>query len=314
MIALARSIDLPTRVVTIATILLLAVAGMSLPQFLSSVYLLQQLHTAAFLGIVAAGAMLTILIGHIDLSVPWTLTAAATFSTAYVSATGDGAIGELGVAIGLGIGAFIGLVNGLGVALLRIPSMIWTLATDTIARGACVYYAGQFIVRSQPTWLMRWGGQSKLFGIFPVTVLVWVILSLLVVVVLRRSLFGRYAYPTGANEAAAFLSGIPTKGVIVAAFVFSGMCSALAGLLLAGYANQAYQNMGEPYLLPAIAAVVLGGTSISGGKDYYSGTVAGVLLITLVGSILSVLQVPEAVRQISFGLIILSMLLCYSRR
>lgn len=314
MIALARSIDLPTRVVTIATILLLAVAGMSLPQFLSSVYLLQQLHTAAFLGIVAAGAMLTILIGHIDLSVPWTLTAAATFSTAYVSATGDGAIGELGVAIGLGIGAFIGLVNGLGVALLRIPSMIWTLATDTIARGACVYYAGQFIVRSQPTWLMRWGGQSKLFGIFPVTVLVWVILSLLVVVVLRRSLFGRYAYPTGANEAAAFLSGIPTKGVIVAAFVFSGMCSALAGLLLAGYANQAYQNMGEPYLLPAIAAVVLGGTSISGGKGNYSGTVAGVLLITLVGSILSVLQVPEAVRQISFGLIILSMLLCYSRR
>src|SRR5260370_30119404 len=113
-------------------------------------------------------------------------------------------------------------------------------------------------------------------------VVLWGALSLIITVLLRRTLFGRYIYPVGTNETAAYLSGVPTRRVVVAAFVLSGMCSALAGLMLAGYANQAYQNMGEPYLLPGIAAVVLGGTSIDGGRGRYSGTVAGVLLITLV--------------------------------
>lgn len=314
MTALARSIDAPTRTVFASTALLLIVAGVCLPQFFSSAYLLQQLHTAAFLGIVAAGAMLVILLGHIDLSVPWTMTAAATFSTAYVSAAGGGLPGEVGVLVGLVIGASVGLINGVGVAVLRIPSMIWTLAVDTMARGACVYYAGQYVVKSQPALLMQWAGQGKLFGTVPVAVVLWGLLSILVALALKKSLFGRYLYPIGASETVAYLSGVPTRRVIVAAFVASGMCSALAGMVLAGYANQAYQNMGEPYLLPGIAAVVLGGTSIAGGKGNYAGTVAGVLLITLVGSILSVLQVPEAARQITYGLIILAMLAFYSRR
>jgi ribose transport system permease protein len=314
MTAIVGSPNAPARIVFISTLLLLIVTGLYLPQFFSARYLLQQLHTAAFLGIVAAGAMLVILLGHIDLSVPWTMTVAATFSTAFVSAMGNGGIGELGVVLGLGIGAAMGLINGLGVAVLRIPSMIWTLAVDTIARGICVYYTGQYIVKSQPDSLMLWAGQGKLFDSVSMTVVLWGAISLIITVLLRRTLFGRYIYPVGTNETAAYLSGLPTRRVVVAAFVASGMCSALAGLTLAGYANQAYQNMGEPYLLPGIAAVVLGGTSIDGGRGRYSGTVAGVLLITLVGSILSVLQVPEAIRQIIYGLIILAMLSFYSRR
>ena len=93
----------------------------------------------------------------------------------------------------------------------------------------------------------------------------------------------------------------------------SGLCSAAAGILLAGYSNKAFQGMGTPYLLPAIAAVVLGGTSILGGRGSYLGTVAGVILITLLQSILSVMQMPEAGRQIVYGVVIVAMLLLYGR-
>ena len=95
--------------------------------------------------------------------------------------------------------------------------------------------------------------------------------------------------------------------------MIAGICSAISGMLLAGYANQAYQAMGDPYLLPAIAAVVIGGTNILGGKGTVTGTVVGVILISLIGSMLSVMQMPEAGRQIIYGLVIIMMLLIYGR-
>ena len=101
--------------------------------------------------------------------------------------------------------------------------------------------------------------------------------------------------------------------ILIAAFIASGACSAFAGALLAGYAGKAYQAMGDPYLLPAIAAVVLGGTSILGGSGSYPGTVAGVILITVLESIFSVVQIPEAARQIIYGAIIIGMMLVYGR-
>ncbi|SIT49863.1 putative ABC transporter permease protein YphD (fragment) [Paraburkholderia piptadeniae] len=118
----------------------------------------------------------------------------------------------------------------------------------------------------------------------------------------------------GSGEKAAYLSGIDTRRVILAAFVLSGLCSAVAGIMLAGYAGQAYQRMGDPYLLPGIAAVVVGGTSILGGKGSYGGTIAGVLVITLVSSMLSLMHVPEAIKQICYGGLIVGMVCLYSTR
>ena len=115
------------------------------------------------------------------------------------------------------------------------------------------------------------------------------------------------------RERAAYLSGINTRRVILIAFTLAGALSALGGVLLAGYAAKAAQSMGDAYLLPAIAAVVLGGTSILGGRGSYLGTVAGVLLITLLQSILSVMQIPEYGRQIIYGVVIILMLLAYGR-
>ena len=117
----------------------------------------------------------------------------------------------------------------------------------------------------------------------------------------------------GTRERAAYLSGIRTRPVIIGAFVLSSVFAALAGVLLAGYSAKAYQGMGNAYLLPAIAAVVLVGTNVLGGSGRYIGTLIGVVLIVLLNSVLSIMPMPEAVRQIIYGVVIISMLLIYGR-
>jgi ribose transport system permease protein len=267
-------------------------------------YLLQQLQVGSFLGIVAAGMMLVILLGHIDLSVPWTLTAAAMMATAYGGANA--------IPVGIGVGLVVGLVNGLGAAYLRVPSMIFTLGMNAVLRGLMVAHTGGFAPQTAATSAMQYLAVQRIAGI-PVALLVWLAVSALVVVILRRTAFGRAIYAIGNRERAAYLSGINTNVVITLAFALSGMAAALAGVLLAGYSNKAYQGMGDAYLLPAIAAVVIGGTNILGGRGRYLGTLVGVILIVLLNSVLSIMQMPEAGRQIIYGLVIISMLLVYGR-
>lgn len=271
---------------------------------LSVNYLLTQLQTGAFLGIVAAGMMVVILLGHIDLSVPWTMTAAA------IMATSIG--GTAAIPVGLAVGIAVGLFNGLGVAYLRIPSMIFTLGTDCVMRGLMVAHTGGFAPSTQATPAMRFLGAGQVFGV-PMAVVTWAVVGAIIATVLARTAFGRSVYATGNRESAAYLSGIRTRLVIIGAFVTAGLCSATAGLLLAGYSNKAFQGMGNSYLLPAIAAVVLGGTHILGGRGRFAGTVVGVVLIVILNSILSIMQMPDAGRQVIYGLVIIGMLLVYGR-
>ncbi len=290
-------------ILAIGTAYTLATQGTA--SFLSPVYLIQQLQVGAFLGIVAAGAMLVILLGHIDLSIPWTLTAGAMLG----SAIG----GPYAIPVGLAVGMAVGLVNGLGVAYLRVPSMIFTLGVNAVMRGFMVMLTGGYAPQSTATPLMSYLATGHVLGI-PMPLIVWAVLSVLVVLLLQRTSLGRYIYAIGNRERAAYLSGINTRMVIILAFVISGACSALAGVLLAGYSSKAYQGMGDPYLLPAIAAVVIGGTNILGGRGRYLGTVVGTILIVLLTSVLSVMQMPEAGRQIIYGLVIILMLLVYGRQ
>lgn len=271
---------------------------------LSQNYLLQQLQTGAFLGLCAAGMMIVILLGHIDLSIPWTLNAAAMMATTVG--------GEWAIPTGIAVGVIIGLANGFGVAYLRIPSMIFTLGVDSVMRGLMVAHTGGFAPQTDATPLMRFLAAEKVMGI-PVAIFVWAAVSVVVAVILTRTGFGRSIYATGSREGAAYLSGIRTKWVIVGAFVCSGVCAAMAGILLAGYSTQAYQGMGNAFLLPAIASVVLGGTHILGGRGRYLGTLVGVILIVFLNSVLSIMQMPEAYRQIIYGAVIIGMLLVYGR-
>jgi ribose transport system permease protein len=267
-------------------------------------YLLQQLQVGSFLGIVAAGMMIVILLGHIDLSVPWTVAAGAMMATAVG--------GPWAIPIGLAVGLLVGLVNGLGVAYLRVPSMIFTLGVNAVMRGLMVAHTGGFAPQTAATPLMQYLAVGRIASV-PVALVVWLAISGLVVVLLTRTTFGRAVYAIGNRERAAYLSGINTNRVILLAFVLCGMASALAGVLLAGYSNKAYQGMGDAYLLPAIAAVVIGGTNILGGRGRYLGTFIGVILIVLLNSVLSIMQMPEAGRQIIYGLVIIAMLLVYGR-
>ncbi|AWI60012.1 ABC transporter permease [Sinorhizobium fredii] len=292
-------------------LLLLLLGSLYSSNFLSPDYLLQQLKVASFLGVVAAGMMIVILLGHIDLSVPWVMTMGAMMACA---AAGFGTTGSL-VAIPIGVlcGMAFGLLNGFGVAYLRIPSMIVTLASNVVAQGLMVVYTGGFSPQDSAPPAIRWLATGTLVPGVPNAILVWLAVSAAMVFLLTRTAFGRAVYGIGNSERAAFLSGVGTRRVIMIAFVFSGGLSAFGGVLLAGYASKAAQAMGDAYLLPSIAAVVLGGTSILGGRGSYLGTVAGVILITLLQSILSVMQMPEAGRQIVYGVVIIVMLLLYGR-
>lgn len=292
-------------------VILLLVGSLYSRSFLSPEYLLQQLKVASFLGVVATGMMLVILLGQIDLSVPWAV------ATGAMMACAAAAYGPVGVALaipfGILCGVAIGVVNGIGVAYLRIPSMIITLATNAVAQGLMVVYTGGFSPQDSATAAMRYLATGFAVPAVPNAVIIWALIGAAMVFVLTRTSFGRAVYGIGNRERAAYLSGIDTRRVVMIAFAVSGGLSAFGGVLLAGYASKAAQSMGDAYLLPSIAAVVLGGTSILGGRGSYLGTVAGVILITLLQSILSVMQMPEAGRQIIYGVVIVAMLLLYGR-
>ena len=230
--------------------------------------------------------------------------AAASFGTAGVI---------LAVPFGILCGVALGLINGIGVAYLRIPSMIITLATNAVAQGLMVVYSGGFSPKDSASAPMRYLATGFTIPGVPNAVIMWAIVGAATIFLLSRTTFGRSIYGIGNRERAAYLSGINTRRIVMITFAISGGLSAFGGVLLAGYGGKAAQSMGDAYLLPSIAAVVLGGTSILGGSGSYLGTVAGVILITLLQSILSVVQMPEYGRQIIYGVVIIGMLMLYGR-
>jgi ribose transport system permease protein len=273
--AALRRIDPAAATAFAMIIVLLLLGSLYSSNFLSVGYLLQQLKVASFLGVIATGMFIVILLGQIDLSAPWLVATGGMMSAA---ATGYGHAGAIfAIPFGVACGVALGFVNGIGVAYLRIPSMIITLATNAVAQGLMVVHTGGFSPQDSASPAMR------------------------------------FIYAIGNRERAVYLSGVDSRRVVMFAFAISGGLSAFGGVLLAGYASKAAQAMGDPYLLPSIAAVVLGGASILGGRGSYLGTVAGVILITLLQSILSVMQMPEAGRQVIYGVVIVAMLLLYGR-
>jgi ribose transport system permease protein len=292
-------------------VLLLMLGSLYSSSFLSPDYLLQQLKVASFLGVIATGMMLVILLGQIDLSVPWVVAVGGMMSTA---ATGWGPTGEaLAIPFGILCGVALGLVNGFGVAYLRLPSMIITLAVNAVAQGLMVVHTGGFSPQDSSSAAMRFIATGHTLLGIPNALIVWAAVGGATVFLLTRTTFGRAIYGIGNRERAAYLSGVRTQCVVLVTFAVAGGLSAFGGILLAGYASKAAQAMGDAYLLPSIAAVVLGGASILGGRGKYIGTVAGVILITLLQSILSVIQMEEAGRQIIYGVVIIAMLLLYGR-
>ena len=207
--------------------------------------------------------------------------------------------------------------GGVKIPSFRRPATSAWQAARLVLSGAKRSFGSQRCGLSAGRVEKGWVGLASspgtvLFGI-PNALIVWAFIGAGAVFVLNRTTFGRAVYAIGNRERAAYLSGIGTQRVVMIAFAIAGGLSAFGGILLAGYSSKAAQAMGDPYLLPSIAAVVLGGTSILGGRGSYIGTVAGVILITLLQSILSVMQMEEFGRQVIYGLVIIVMLLIYGR-
>ena len=310
-IGILKRVDPIVLAVVGCIIALLLIGSFYSANFLSPEYLLQQLQVASFLGIIASGLMLIILLGQIDLSIPWVVTIGGMMSTAVA---GWGQLGPtLAIPFGIACGLCAGLVNGIGVAYLRVPSMIFTLGINVLAQGLMIVHTSGYAPQDQATSAMHILAVGRsIFGV-PNALWIWAFVGFIVILLLTRTVLGRRIYAIGNRESAAYLSGVDTRRVTLICFAIAGSCSALSGVLLAGYSTHAYQAMGDPYLLPAIAAVVLGGTRILGGRGTFLGTVAGVILITLLQSILSVIQMPEAGRQVIYGVVIIAMLLLYGR-
>lgn len=280
------------------------------PQFASVGHLASLSNTASALGIVAIGAGIVIIGGGIDLAIPNVITASGVVASTLTVA---GLPVPLVITVSLLVGAVVGLVNGFAVSLLGIPPLVVTLAVGNILQGVLLLGTGGTPQSAAPAVLTTVANTPIIFG-FTGSTVVWVVLSVIAITLLSKTTFGRSVYAVGTNPRVADLAGLPIRATAIVTYVISGVTASLAGLLLLGYTGISTSTVGDSYLLPAIAAVVLGGTSILGGQGNAVGIAAGVFLLMSVESLLTVISVPVAVRQILEGAIILFVLALYSGR
>ena len=264
---------------------------------------------AAPLGILAAGQTLVVLTGGIDLSVANVATAAA-----YIMASQSPYGVWRSILLGLLVGVVVGVINGVGVSVFKVQPLIMTLAMGLVVTGSLNVYAQAFArsVPGVPDAIHVLGGGTVL-GYVPVSLFLWALLAALLIVGLRATGYGRLLFALGDNPEAVRLAGVRAWQVLLANYAACGLLSAVAGLVLAGTVNAADLGLANVLLLPSVAAVVIGGTSIFGGSGSYSGTVVGALILTVLNSVLTLLDVPDAVKQVLYGAIIVVLAAAYTR-
>ncbi len=298
-------------IVALLLLLVVFVAGIELsrPGTVTPLWVSNMLLFAAPLGIVAAGQTLVMLTGGIDLSVASVATASA-----YLMATHSALGGVTAVCWGLGVGLIVGLINGVGIALLRVQPLVMTLGAGLMTEGMLVVYSQKMLADAPrvPTFIESLGA-GKLLGTIPNDFLLWAPIALVVVYILRWTGFGRLLYAVGDNNEACRLAGIRVWRVLLVNYVLCSLLAATAGLVIVGSTDAADLSLADVYLLPSVAAVIIGGTSIFGGRGGYGGTIIGALILTVLNSILTLLDAPEPVRQILYGAIILVLAATYTR-
>ena len=303
----------PIVVALVLAVLLFVVGGIVQPGFASFGQATNILRLAAFLGIVAAGQTLVIISGGevIDLSVG----AVITLGAILIFRISDGQNGQalLALAVALGVGFLIGVVNGLGITALGIPPLVMTLGMTGVVQGLILVVTQGQLEGATPPLLTGLVSDPLLLGI-PGVVFLWLLLGGGMWLALWRTGYGRRLFAVGVNRTTARLSGVRVPLVVVLTYALSGMLAALGGVVLLGYTEQVFLNLGSPYTLPSVAAVVVGGTLLAGGVGGYTGTMAGALVLTLLTSLLTAMELPESVRQIVYGVTLLLLLSLYGRQ
>jgi len=292
--------------------LLFLIGQLAAPGFSAFSNVMNVLNISALLGFIALAQTLVVLSGDegIDLSVGATASLAAVMSSQILNGV-DGNIAQAVAAV-VAAGFFIGCVSGVGISYFRIPPLVMTLAMASVIQGiSLVYTNGQPKGMASPA--LKQLGTAQSFGI-PNLVLLWILFAAAAALFLTRTKRGQALYGLGTNRLTTELSGIDTKAMRTLVYGASGAIAAFGGMMLLSYTGTSYLDIGSAYMLPTVIAVVIGGVSLAGGKGSYNGTVAGVILLTTLSSILVTFHISEGGRQIVYGAVLLLLLIAYARQ
>lgn len=280
------------------------------PAFFSGGKIISVFVLASFLGVLGLAQMIVLLVGGVDLSLPWTMNMSAIL-IAFLPHSGSEFIFALIVALGSGVA--VGVLNGIGVAFIGIPPIIMTLGMNGLVQGAIdVLTHGQGFLNAPRA--MRDLGSGSILGL-PTLVVVWVIVAVVAVFLLSRSSGAAKLYAIGNSSEVSRLSGISVRRVLLGAYMVDGLLAAFGGILLGGYIGQSYLGMGNPYLFTSVAAAVVGGVSIYGGGGSYLGVIGGALTLTASGYLFAAFGLGAAASDVAFGvLVVVIVALAVARR
>lgn len=268
---------------------------------------------SVFLGVIAAGQTLVIISGSegIDLSVGAVVTLSAIIT--YVLVNGqDGRVLPALVAAIL-VGAAIGFVNGMGVSFLKISPLVMTLGMSGVVTGLILVVQHGNVSGKVSPLMTQIIARPLILGI-PGAIIIWVVFGAGMWLLMERTGFGKNLFAIGTNRITARLSGVNVTGMVLATYALAGALAGLGGFLVVGNTGVVFINLGNPFLFPSIAAVAVGGTLLSGGKGSYFGTMAGALVLTLITSLLTTMQMPDSVRRMVLGATLLVLISIYGRQ
>jgi len=279
------------------------------PGIINARWVASTLQFAIPLALLAGCQTMTMLTGGIDMSVG-TVASVSAFVLGSQAALVDP---SLAILLALAPAVLVGLVNGIGVGIFRVHPLIMTLGTGLIAFGGLQVYQRTVIATGfeVPGWL-EWLGTGLTFGL-PNSLFAFIPIAALIIFTLRYTGFGRLLYAIGDNEKAARLSGVQYWKTILALYLSSSLLAGFAGFIYLGLIKTASLTLVDPQLLPAVAAAVIGGTSIFGGRGGYVGTIVGALILRVITTMLTLMQIPEGARLIIFGAIVLFVTAAYLR-
>lgn len=293
-------------------VVLFFVINIIIPGYASINSLLSLLLLSSLLGIAAVGQTLTIIIGGFDLAIPAVIGLAnVLFALLY----GAGWPAAAAIVFILGIAALIGLATGFACRFLQLNPLVVTLATGSIIFGAIWAGTHGQVSGSVPGWLVDMVSVIGTTGPIPLpgAVVLWIVIIVLVVLLETRTVLGRYIFAAGANPRAAALAGVPMLLVWMAVYMISTMMAATTGILLAGFSGAADPTVGAAYLFTTVAAVVVGGTPLTGGRGGYLRTVAGCLVVIELSTLLIGLGLDQAGQQVCLGFLIVALVAVYGR-
>ncbi len=269
---------------------------------------------SVFLGIIAAGQTLVIISGGegIDLSIGAVVTLTAIITYSIVSGRNENVLPAL-LAV-LVVGAAIGFLNGAGIAFLKISPLVMTLGMAGVVSGLILVITQGNVSGSVAPIMTDLIARPNILKIIPGAIVIWIIFGLLMWLLLERTTFGKHLFAIGTNRVTARLSGVNVTRMVLGTYALAGLLAGLGGFLVVGNTGVVHIRIGDPFLFPSIAAVAVGGTLLSGGKGSYWGTMAGALVLTLITSLLTTMQMPESVRRMVLGATLLIMISIYGRQ